>query len=237
MHSRTHDLLARSWQSQANLSFFLSLLVLLSFVLPCFGVERSNLQLYADIVFCVVSVAGAAIAWGNRRLFVLTSLVAIAAILLRWATWWKPTNTVILCSVSAGLVALVTIIVVLLWQVFRHGPVTWMRIQGAIAAYLCIGFAWSHTYHIASLLDHGAFSGTGSDLSFPTTWVNYSFGMLTTVGYQGILPAHPLSHTLGSAEAVTGQLFLAVLVARLVSVQVSVARKGPDGSSTPVSSA
>ena len=53
MHSRTHDLLAHSWQSQANLSFFLSLLILLGFVLPSFGVERSNLRLYADIAFCV----------------------------------------------------------------------------------------------------------------------------------------------------------------------------------------
>jgi hypothetical protein len=237
MHSRTHDLLTHSWQSQANLSFFLSLLILLGFVLPSFGVERSNLTLYADIAFCVISVAGAAIAWENRRLFVLTSLVAVVAIALRWATWRKPTNTLILWSVSVGLAAIVTITVVLLWQVFRHGPVTWMRIQGAIAAYLCIGFAWSHAYRIASLLDIGAFRGAGSDVSLPTTWVNYSFGMLTTVGYQGILPTHPVAHSLGSGEAVTGQLYLAVLVARLVSMQVSAARNGPDESSTPGSSA
>ena len=237
MHSRTHDLLAHSWQSQANLSFFLSLLILLGFVLPSFGVERSNLRLYADIAFCVASVAGVAIAWGNRRLFVLTSLVAVVAIALRWATWRKPTNTLILWSELAGLVAIVTITVVLLWQVFRNGPVTWMRIQGAIAAYLCIGFAWSYAYRIASVLDLGAFRDAGSDVSLQTTWINYSFGMLTTVGYQGILPAHPVAHSLGSGEAVTGQLYLAVLVARLVSMQVSAARKGPDESSTPVSSA
>jgi hypothetical protein len=221
MYSRTQDLLAHSWQSQVNLSFFLSLLILLGFVLPSFGFERSDMRRYEDIAFCVTSVAGAAIAWENRRLFVLTSLIGIVAIALRWATWWKPTNTLILWSVSAGLVAIVTITVVLLWQVFRHGPVTWMRIQGAIAAYLCIGFAWSHAYHIASLLIHGAFNGTGSDLSLPTTWINYSFGMLTTVGYQGVLPAHPVAHSIGSGEALTGQLYLAVLVARLVSMQAS----------------
>ena len=149
MHSRTHDLLAHSWQSQANLSFFLFLLILLGFVLPSFGVERSNLRLYADIAFCVVSVAGAAIAWGNRRPFVLTSLVAVVAIALRWATWRKPTNTLILWSELAGLVAIVTITVVLLWQVFRHGPVTWMRIQGAMQLICALGSP-GHT-HTASL--------------------------------------------------------------------------------------
>ena len=96
-----------------------------------------------------------------------------------------------------------------------------MRIQGAIAAYLCLGYGWAHAYHIASLLNPGAFDAAGSKLSLATSWVNYSFGMLTTVGYGGIVPVHPLAHSLGSAEAVTGQLYLAVLVARLVSMQVS----------------
>jgi hypothetical protein len=225
MHSRTRDLLTQTWQSQVNLSLFLFLLIVVGFVLPSLGFERSNMQLYADIAFSLISVAGAAIAWENRGPFVLTSLVAIVAIALHWAMWWKPTNTIIFFgSLSAGLTAILTITVVLLWQVFRPGPVTVMRIQGAIAAYLCIGFAWAYAYRIAASLDAGAFTGAGSDVSLPTTWVNYSFGMLTTVGYQGILPAHPVAHSLGSGEAVTGQIYLTVLVARLVSMQVSAAR-------------
>ena len=151
----------------------------------------------------------------------LTSLVAIVAIALRWATWWKPTHTLILWSVSAGLAAILTITVVLLWQVFRSGPVTVMRIQGAIAAYLCLGFAWAHAYHIADLVDPGAFNTAGTDVSVAIHWINYSFGMLTTIGYPGIVPIDSVAHTLCSAEAVTGQLYLAVLVARLVSMHVS----------------
>jgi hypothetical protein len=113
MQPRIHNLWTHSWQSQANLSFFLSLLVMLGFVLPAFGIERRFLPLYADIALCVLSVAGTAIAWENRRLFVPTSLVAIVAIALRWASWRNPTNTLILWSVSAGLVAVVTITAVL----------------------------------------------------------------------------------------------------------------------------
>ena len=171
MHSKTRNLLARTWQAEANLSVFLCLLILLAFVIPSMGLEKRNIPLYEDTVFSVTSVVGAAIAWGNRRLFALTSLVAIVAIALRWATWWKPTHTLILWSVSAGLAAILTITVVLLWQVFRSGPVTVMRIQGAIAAYLCLGFAWAHAYHIAALSPPGAFSAAGSDLSLATSWV------------------------------------------------------------------
>jgi hypothetical protein len=221
MQARTRDLLTLSWQSQANLSFFLFLLVIMGFVIPSVGLEKNNLSRYADIAFSVGLVVGAGIAWENRKLFVLTSLLSVVAIIVRWATAWNQTNTVALWRASTGLAAILMITTVLLWQVFRPGPVTAMRVQGAIAAYLCLGYAWAHAYHIAALLDRGAFNSAGSDVSAVSTWVNYSFGMLTTVGYQGILPVHPIAHTLGSGEAVAGQLYLAVLVARLVSMQVS----------------
>jgi hypothetical protein len=221
MHAKTRDLLTLSWQSQANLSFFLFLLVIVGFVIPSLGLEKNDFALYADLSFSVVVVVGAGIAWEKRTLFILTSLVSVVAIIVRWATVWSPTYPLILWRQSTGLAAVLMITAVLLWQVFRPGPVTAMRVQGAIAAYLCLGYAWAHAYHIASLLDRGAFNSAGSDVSSVSTWVNYSFGMLTTVGYQGILPVHPVAHTLGSGEAVTGQLYLAVLVARLVSMQVS----------------
>ncbi len=226
MLSKTRSLLARTWQAEAYLSLFLCLLVLLAFVIPSIGVEKHGIPLYADMAFSVASVVGAAIAWRNRRLFALTSLLAIVAITLRWATWWNPTHTLVLWSLSSGLAVILAITVVLLWQVFRSGPVTVKRIQGALAAYLCIGFSWAHAYHIAALSNPGAFNSAGSDVLLPTSWVNYSFGMLTTVGYAGIIPLTPLAHTLGSGEAVTGQLYLAVLVARLVSMQVSVGKGG-----------
>jgi hypothetical protein len=236
MHSKTRDRLTRSWQSEANLSLFLFLLILVGFVLPSVGFEKNSLQLYGDMAFSVVSLVGAAIAWGNRRVFALTSLVCIVAIVLRWTTWWRPTDTLILWRVSTGLAAILTITGVLLWQVFRSGPVTVMRVQGAIAAYLCIGFGWAHAYHIAALLNPSAFNVAESNVSLASTWVNYSFGMLTTLGYPGIVPVHPLAHTLGTTEAVTGQLYLAVIVARLVSMHLSASGNRADESSTPRSS-
>jgi hypothetical protein len=221
MSAKTRDLLTHSWQSQANLSFFLSLLVIVGFVIPSVGLEKSDFSAYADISFSIVLVVGCGIAWENRGLFLLTSLVSAVAIVVRWATLWSPTYRLILWRQSTGMAAILMITAVLLWQVFRPGPVTAMRVQGAIAAYLCLGYAWAHAYHIASLLDPGAFNSAGSNVSAVSTWVNYSFGMLTTVGYQGILPVHAIAHTLGSGEAVAGQLYLAVLVARLVSMQAS----------------
>jgi voltage-gated potassium channel len=71
------------------------------------------------------------------------------------------------------------------------------------------------------LADPNAFNAAGIDVSVVIHWINYSFGMLTTLGYAGIVANDSVGHTLCSAEAVTGQLYLAVLVARLVSMHVS----------------
>jgi hypothetical protein len=221
MPLKTRDLLTRSWQSQTNLTLFLLLLILTAFVLPALGFEKNNLPLYDRVAATLVAVMATAIAWGNRKLFLPTSLVAIVAIAFRWATWWWPTHTLGLWSASTGLALISMIMIVLLWQVFRAGPVTAMRIQGAIAAYLCLAYGWAHAYHIAALADPNSFNAAGTDISLSIHWVNYSFGMLTTIGYSGITAVDPVAHTLCSAEAVTGQLYLAVLVARLVSMHIS----------------
>jgi hypothetical protein len=221
MPLKTRDLLTHSWQSQTNLSLFLLLLILTSFVLPALGFEKNNLPLYDRVAATLVAVMATAIAWGNRNLFLPTSLVAIVAVAFRWATWWWPTHTLSLWSASTGLALITMIMIVLFWQVFRAGPVTAMRIQGAIAAYLCLAYGWAHAYYIAALADPNSFNAAGTDISLSIHWVNYSFGMLTTIGYSGITAADPVAHTLCSAEAVTGQLYLAVLVARLVSMHIS----------------
>jgi voltage-gated potassium channel len=44
---------------------------------------------------------------------------------------------------------------------------------------------------------------------------------LTTVGYGDIMPNHSVACSLASAEALIGQLYLAILIARLVALEVA----------------
>jgi hypothetical protein len=68
----------------ASLRLFLFFLIAVVFVLPSLGLEKNNVPLYSDIVFSLVLVFGSMIAWENRKLFVLTFSVSIAAIGVRW---------------------------------------------------------------------------------------------------------------------------------------------------------
>jgi hypothetical protein len=109
---------------------------------------------------------------------------------------------------------------VLLAQVFRAGPVNSYRLQGAIAVYLLFGVGWAHAYHLTGLLHPGSFNTPRSEIPSVLDWAYFSFITLTTVGYGDITPVRPIARTLAMGEALTGQLYLAVLIARLVAMEV-----------------
>jgi hypothetical protein len=70
--------------------------------------------------------------------------------------------------------------------------------------------------------------GTGQ----PVGVLYFSFVTLTTLGYGDVVPTSPVTRTLASLEAITGQLYLTVLVARLVGLHIAESlgqRGGPDG--------
>jgi voltage-gated potassium channel len=105
-------------------------------------------------------------------------------------------------------------------------------IFGAVCGYLLLGIIWSVLYSAVETASPGSFtiSSPGSadaaaarldrgDLSY------YSFITLATVGYGDVTPATPLARTLAWIEAVTGQFYLAVLVAGLVGFKVTQAMK------------
>src|SRR5271157_762367 len=83
VRKKARALITDSWQSQANLSFFLVLLVTVGFVLPAVGVGKSDELRYSDMVFSLLLISGVAIAWGQRWLFLLSFCVGSATLAVR----------------------------------------------------------------------------------------------------------------------------------------------------------
>jgi voltage-gated potassium channel Kch len=117
-----------------------------------------------------------------------------------------------------------------LTQVFRQGPVTFHRIQGAIAAYLLLGLAWANAYELIELARPGALRFPDGGGPTPIRLIYFSFVTLTTVGYGDITPLHPTARSLAISEALVGQLFPAILIARLVSMEIASRSGRTDGS-------
>ena len=113
-------------------------------------------------------------------------------------------------------------------QVFRPGNVTHHRVQGAICVYLLAGLAWAYSYETLLILDPFALHLPTGGLMIPvrTGLLRYfSFVTLTTLGYGDILPVSPFARALATSEALFGQLYPAVMIARLVSLEIMDRRK------------
>jgi hypothetical protein len=218
---RVRKLVEETWETEASLSVFLGLMVLIVFVLPAVGFERSHEKLYTDVSYTVGMACGVSIAWRSRALFLTAASFTLVAILFKWATWFAEPHALGVWPDVLSLLSTVLIVFILLRQVFAVGPVTSSRIQGAIAVYLAFGIAWAHAFHITSVLNPDSFSTTTHELTNVADWIYFSFITLTTVGYGDIVPVKPIARSLATSEAFTGQLYLAVLLAHLVSMRVS----------------
>jgi Ion channel len=104
-----------------------------------------------------------------------------------------------------------------------HRPVG-DRIVGAICVYLLIGLAWASVYETLDGVMPGSFrfpADTGWAVSSPLRYRYFSFVTLATLGYGDVTPVTVLAGTLASLEAVTGQLYIAITVARLVALSLA----------------
>ena len=137
-----------------------------------------------------------------------------------------------------SIVFLIYIIAIILWFVFETQRVTANLIYASLCVYLLLAVAWALGYSLIELLAPDSFTlplnsegqrvffrfgGERTNLS-----LYYSLVTLTTLGYGDIVPKSPAAQMLAALEAVAGQVYLAVLVARLVGLHIahsSIARK------------
>ena len=218
--NKVGQVITESWESEAILAFFLMVLVVTVFVLPAIGFGDRNERLYGDISFAVIGVSGVLVAWRSRWWRIKLSVVLLAALVLRAVTWRMPTVQIMLLNEGMQVATILLLAIALLREVFRAGPVTGMRIQGAIAVYLLFGIGFAHAYQIVSLIKEDAFRTSSGTLSSARDWIYYSFVTLTTVGYGDIIPVHQIARSLSIAESLSGQLYLSGLFARLVAMQI-----------------
>lgn len=115
------------------------------------------------------------------------------------------------------------IIAMLLQSIFMSNRVDTNRLLSSISVYLCIGIVWSMFYGLVDLYIPGSFR-IGSDVSL-NAHINdlmyFSIVSLTTLGYGDITPLSSIAKSLAAVEALVGQIYLTVLVARLVGLHIA----------------
>ena len=111
------------------------------------------------------------------------------------------------------------VIWLLVMRALAPGRITGARIVAAICAYLLLGLLWAEAYQALGAV-YGPVLNTAGETTY-NEYVYFSFVTLTTLGYGDILPVHEGARALAYLEAVTGVLYLATLVARLVALHIA----------------
>lgn len=214
----------RYWSADPGLSALLLALVVTIFVLrPLIGPSVAG-QALIEVWFAFVLLAGVWTVWRYRRQAILLTVVIVIVELVRWLHRQMPAAGLAPWEALSGAVAFGILVFLVLNRVFRAGPITVQRIEGAVAVYLLFGLMWAEVYQFLDLLNPGAFqfpSGAAGASDRLSLLLYFSFVTLTTLGYGDIVPVHPAARSLAMLEALTGQLYPAILIARLVSMEIA----------------
>jgi hypothetical protein len=215
--------MAKPHNEWRHLALLISILILF-LVTPLAGVSRHGALIMNGVAAIVLATASYALI-ERRRLFALALALSGISIITSWLLLVSQQPWVAILSHVCVIVLIAFFSITTLDYVLRGVRITMDKIFAAVCVYMLIGYEWTFLYALLDLLQPGAFIAppdvVASDYVGHVLQMRYfSFTTLTTVGYGDIVPHSGGARTLASLEAVTGQLYLTVLVARLVGLHI-----------------
>ena len=187
--------------------------------------EVNGGDIIVSVLLSLVLISAVLAVASSGRTLVVAVLLMIPAIAGRWINHFRPDLVPPAVFLIAGLALVAFVVFNLMRFILRAPSVDAEVLCASISAYLMLGLLWTIAYWLVDqLTPGGAFSfntnaGTRSMNGF--TGFYFSFITLSTVGYGDITPVSRIARWLAAMEAMTGLLYVAVLIARLVSLYSS----------------
>lgn len=208
-------------------------LILLLVVTPFVENSRNGEFVETALMTLVLVSAGLAVG-GQRHVVRIAMFLMVPTVAANWAHHLFPASISPTLHLACCIVFIGFVIVYVLRFVIRSTRVDSEVICAGVSVYLMLGLLWTFAYLIVAEVDPSAFS-IHTDPTEPQEMTNFnalyfSYTSLTTLGFGDILPISKVARMLTFMEAMTGMLYVATLISRLVSMfsPLSSSLKKPD---------
>ena len=184
------------------------------------GIHLINVLLLVSMFLAVKSITG------SKRAVRTAMIIFLAGFAGETIATQVFGREVIVWDYWTNLVFFGAVLVFLIAAVVKADKVNTDTVFAAADVFMLMGIVWAFAFMLVHNADPAAFSLRPEDLTQAgSALLHFSFTTLTTVGYGSISPMSDMARMLSDIEALIAQLYLAVVVARLVSLQIEHSRK------------
>jgi Ion channel len=210
-------------------NFTLLLIALLSFVLvPPFFHDRGMSAFVLPLLMSGVLLLGLNIFRQSRQEFFVACVFAVPALIGRWLLEFVQVEAFTVSILICWMVFLAFAVLIILRHILTTKRITYDTISGAICGYLLFGMMYAFVYAIIDFFYPGSLAASSARTAALLTslreprgfghYIYFSFVTLASLGYGDITPISPPACAFSAIEGIAGQFYIAVLIARLVSL-------------------
>ena len=204
--------------STATNSVLLLLVIFTIFIIPFFPIEWHRI-LYSISITIVFLLSAIALNDYQPKIFYATVLV----ILIVWLAGILNLSLFTKISFLANILFFDLIVLLFILQIAKAKTVSFRVIMESVAGYLMLGLSFSILIGLVCFIDPASFSfkhlteGINPAYSYFSNYTYYGFVTLTTLGYGDVVPLTPAARSLSIFISITGQMYVAIIIAALVS--------------------
>ena len=181
--------------------------------------------LFLNVIAAIVFLAGSYTVIEQKRLFLVAIVLSIVSIATTWMLLIFRQHWAVITSHGCLALLLAFFAIVILRYVLEGGRVIADKIFAAVCVYMLIGYTFAFAFALLEEIQPGAFTitvpvGPNDYVERVMQMRYFSFITLTTLGFGDIVPKSSAARTMAALEGVVGQIYLTVLVARLVGLHI-----------------
>ena len=203
---------------------FLFISMVLMFVLRPFLDDYFVVRYHIGIFFLIIFISSVFAVSQKRSTFITALILTLLTEALKLLEYLTAISSFDILSDMIAVLLLAYTATIILSYLFSEDRITGDMIMGAICVYFLLGLFWSFVFSTLEICQPGSFQmpqGTVNQMTF----TYYSYVTLTTVGYGDMTPISGPARSFAVLEAMMGQLYLAVLIARLVGMHIAQPRR------------